>query len=168
LLKRVIAICMPFVEENLGLVECPPPFTAKGVRVDPGIRSYENAGRKNAGASDQVTLRSRSHPQPSLVPQRKRTPRYLKKQSVRCQTSTRMRLDHTSDWSIKNERITRSRGKNTFEASEITAAIWLQVHRWSEGLGTSEACCRPYESNAKENAQSRGVVKTISGLGSHP
>ena len=43
-LKRDIVICTPVVEENPGFVACPPPFTAKGVRVDPKIRSYQNAG----------------------------------------------------------------------------------------------------------------------------
>ena len=43
-LNRVIVICTPVVDENPGFVACPPPFTAKGVRVDPRIRSYENGG----------------------------------------------------------------------------------------------------------------------------
>ena len=43
-LKRDMEICTPIVEENPGFVACPPPFTAKGVRVDPRIRSYEYAG----------------------------------------------------------------------------------------------------------------------------
>jgi hypothetical protein len=43
-LNRVIVICTPVVDENPGFVACPPPFTAKGVRVDPRIRSYEYAG----------------------------------------------------------------------------------------------------------------------------
>jgi hypothetical protein len=38
-LKRVIAISTPLVEENPGFVACPPPFTAKGVRLDPRTRS---------------------------------------------------------------------------------------------------------------------------------
>jgi hypothetical protein len=37
-------ICTPLVEENPGFVVCPPPFTAKGVRRDPRIRTYEIAG----------------------------------------------------------------------------------------------------------------------------
>jgi hypothetical protein len=37
---------MPLVEENPGFVACPPPFTAKDVRLDPMIRSYENAGQQ--------------------------------------------------------------------------------------------------------------------------
>ena len=45
-LKRVNAICTPLVDENFGFVACPPPFTAKGVRVDPKIRSYESGGRE--------------------------------------------------------------------------------------------------------------------------
>src|ERR1700755_1009732 len=40
-LKRVIALCTPLVEENPGFAACPPPFTAKGVRLDPRIRIYE-------------------------------------------------------------------------------------------------------------------------------
>ena len=43
-LKRDIIICRPVVEENPGFAACPPPFTAKGVRVDPRIRSYKYAG----------------------------------------------------------------------------------------------------------------------------
>jgi hypothetical protein len=37
---------MPLVEENPGFLVCPPPFTAKAVRVDPRIRSYGNAGQQ--------------------------------------------------------------------------------------------------------------------------
>src|SRR5258708_8037092 len=44
-LKRDIEICTPFVEENPGLVVCPPPFTAKGVRLCPRMRSYKNASQ---------------------------------------------------------------------------------------------------------------------------
>jgi hypothetical protein len=45
-LKRVIAISIPLVEENPGFVACPPPFTAKGVLLNPRIRSYKNIGRR--------------------------------------------------------------------------------------------------------------------------
>ena len=39
-MKRVIEIWTPQVEENLGLKAWPPPFTAKGVRVDPKMCNY--------------------------------------------------------------------------------------------------------------------------------
>src|SRR6266702_8229624 len=42
LLKRVMEIWTPLVEENPGLNAWPPPFTAKGVRVDPKMRNYHN------------------------------------------------------------------------------------------------------------------------------
>src|SRR6266576_1164121 len=45
-LKRVITISIPLVEENPGFMVCPPPFTAKGVRLDPRISNYENMGRQ--------------------------------------------------------------------------------------------------------------------------
>ena len=45
-LKRFITISTPLVEENPGLKVCPPPFTAKGARLDPRIRSYENMGQR--------------------------------------------------------------------------------------------------------------------------
>jgi hypothetical protein len=41
-LNRVMEIWTPLVEENPGLNAWPPPFTAKGVRVDPKMRSYRN------------------------------------------------------------------------------------------------------------------------------
>ena len=40
-MKRVIEIWTPQVEENPELRAWPPPFTAKGVLVDPKMRSYE-------------------------------------------------------------------------------------------------------------------------------
>ena len=42
-------ICTPLVEENPGFVACPPPFTAKGVRLDPRIHSYEERRSAKAG-----------------------------------------------------------------------------------------------------------------------
>ena len=45
-LKRDMATCIPLVEENPGFVACPPPFTAKDVRLDPMIRSYENVSQQ--------------------------------------------------------------------------------------------------------------------------
>jgi hypothetical protein len=41
MLKRDIEISTPQVEENPGLKAWPPPFTAKGVRVDPKTRNCE-------------------------------------------------------------------------------------------------------------------------------
>jgi hypothetical protein len=74
-----------------------------------------------------------------------------------------VQLDRPSDWNIINgRRMTDSRGKNTCEAPEIAAAMRLQVPGTSGGLCISKAPCRPYESNAKENAQSRGLVKDMS------
>jgi hypothetical protein len=102
-LKRDNAICTPLVEENPGLAACPPPFTAKGVRLDPRIRIYENSVEK-AGASNQVTLQSRPRPRQSLAPQSKRTSRYLKKQRVKYRTSTQVQLDHPLNQCITNER----------------------------------------------------------------
>jgi hypothetical protein len=81
---------------------------------------------------------------------------------VKCRTSTQVQLDHPSVWSIENESMTRSRGKNTCEAPEIAAAILLQVHRRSEELCFSKASGRPCESNARENAQSRSFVRAMS------
>jgi hypothetical protein len=57
--------------------------------------------------------------------------------------------------------MTRSQGKNTCEAPEIAAAIRLQVERRSGELLLFKASGMPYGSNARENAQSRSVVKAI-------
>jgi hypothetical protein len=73
-----------------------------------------------------------------------------------------VQLDYLSDWSIINERMTRSRGKNTCEAPEIAAAIRLQVDRRSEEFWLFEGSGKPYESDARENAQSRSAVKVMS------
>ena len=96
-LKRDIVICTPVVDENPGFVACPPPFTAKGVRVDPRIRNYKKWGSAEAGASDHVTLQSHSRPRQSLAPPSKSTPRHSREKSVQCQTSTQMSLNHPSD-----------------------------------------------------------------------
>ena len=61
--------------------------------------------------------------------------------------------------------MTRSRGKNTCEAPEIAAAIRWQVDRTSEELWLFEGSGQPYESDARENAQSRSAVKVMSGSG---
>ena len=55
----------------------------------------------------------------------------------------------------------RSQGKNTCEAPEIATAIRLQVERRSGELRLFKASGKPHESNARENAQSRRVVKAI-------
>jgi hypothetical protein len=70
LMKRDIEICMPVVEENPGFVACPPPFTAKGVRVDPRIRSYENAVSKSwLVESDYLTILLTSSTEPGSTEQ---------------------------------------------------------------------------------------------------
>jgi hypothetical protein len=53
-LKRVIAICTPVVEENPRFVELPPPFTAKGVRVDPRIRRITLTSSAEPGSTEQA------------------------------------------------------------------------------------------------------------------
>jgi hypothetical protein len=73
-----------------------------------------------------------------------------------------VQLERASDWSIANERMTGSRGKNTWEAPETAAAILLQVDRRVEELCFSTSSCRPYESNARENMLSRSFVKAMS------
>jgi hypothetical protein len=80
---------------------------------------------------------------------------------VKCLTSTRVQLDHPSDWSITNERMARSRGKNTSEAPEIAAAILSQALLKSGELRVSKASGRPYESNARENTQTRSFVRAM-------
>ena len=60
--------------------------------------------------------------------------------------------------------MTRSRGKNTCEAAETAAAILLQVHRRSEELRFSKASGWPYESDSRENANSRSVLRAMSGV----
>ena len=55
-LKRDSAICTPVVEENPGFEACPPPFTAKGVLLDPKIRSYEIARSCKADVTEQDIL----------------------------------------------------------------------------------------------------------------
>jgi hypothetical protein len=75
-----------------------------------------------------------------------------------------MKLDQSSVWSITNERMTRSRGKNTCEAPEMAAAILLQVHKRSEELRFSKVSGWPYESDASENVRSRSVPRAMSNL----
>jgi hypothetical protein len=49
-LRRDNAISTPEVDENPGFVECPPPFTAKGVLHAPRIFNYVKAKTGSAGA----------------------------------------------------------------------------------------------------------------------
>ena len=62
------------------------------------------------------------------------------------------------------ERMTRSRGKNTCEAPEMAAAILLQVPRRSEESRFSKASGRPYETDARKHANSRSVLRAMSGV----
>src|SRR6266576_3415693 len=55
-LKGVITISIPLVEENPGFMVCPPPFTAKGVRLDPRICNYENMGRQKLPVVHQIKM----------------------------------------------------------------------------------------------------------------
>jgi hypothetical protein len=41
-LKQVIVICTPGVDDNPGLVEWPLPLTAKGVSASPSMRNYDH------------------------------------------------------------------------------------------------------------------------------
>jgi hypothetical protein len=69
-LKRVITICTPLVEENPGLVACPPPFTAKGVLLDPRIRIYDMRVGKNWWVgSGHLTILLTSSAEPSSTEQ---------------------------------------------------------------------------------------------------
>jgi hypothetical protein len=49
-LKRDNAISTPGVDENPGFVECPPPFTAKGVLYAPRIFIYAKSKNDLSGS----------------------------------------------------------------------------------------------------------------------
>jgi hypothetical protein len=55
----------------------------------------------------------------------------------------------------------RLRGKDTCEAPETAAAIFSQTLLKSGELRFSKASGRPYESNARENAQTRSFVRAM-------
>ena len=69
--------------------------------------------------------------------------------------------DHSSDQSITTKKSVHARGKNTCEASEIAAAIVLQVFEKSELARFSKGFEWPYDSRARKNAQRRSVVEDI-------
>ena len=93
LLKRNNAICTPDVDENPGLLVCPPPFTAKGVLHDPRIFSYaKKRGQLALRSLKPVDIRSCSRPRLNLAPLSKWTPQRSNKQSVKCRPYTEDRL----------------------------------------------------------------------------
>ena len=102
---------------------CPPPFTAKGVRVDPKIRSYEYAGRQMLVCRIRLAYYL-AHVLGGAWLHRTSGRLGIGGTSVfNVEQVLRRSFDHPSDGSIRNERMTRSRGKNTCEAPEIAAAI---------------------------------------------
>jgi len=94
-LKRDNAISTPDVDENPGLVVCPPPFTAKGVLHAPRIFSCtkeQEQGQREQLRLEQHTLQFCSRPQPSRAPPSMQSTGCSKEHNAKCPMYTQVRL----------------------------------------------------------------------------
>ena len=108
------------VEDNPEL-ECSPPFTEKGVRVNSGKGHVSEKKRIKAGY-----LTACSRPLLSLIPlRRRRVPQSLNLQHAIYRACIGMQLDYLSVTQYDKTSDGAHTGKNTCEAPEIATSIRL-------------------------------------------